>query len=139
MKTLMTFATLFMVVFSSFSQEASALKVKVENIKKVKGSMMIAIYNHEDQFLSKEIMSDGKAIEKNTIEFTFNGLKAGTYAISIYQDENGNGKLDANFMGIPLEPYAFSNNFRPIFRKPSFEQTKFRFDADRTIQVDLIH
>ena len=30
-------------------------------------------------------------------------LPAGTYAISVYQDANANGKIDRNLIGIPTE------------------------------------
>ena len=107
------------------AQNSCELVVKIKNIKQVKGSLLIAIYNHEDHFLSKEVMSDGKAIESGNIKFSFKGLVEGSYAISIFQDENDNGKLDASFIGIPSEPYAFSNNAKGMFGPPSFEQCKF--------------
>ena len=115
--------------FTSFSQEQCELVVKVENIKKVKGSLKIAIYNHEDLFLSKEVMSDGRPIDANSMEFSFKGLGQGVYAVSIYQDENDNGELDANFMGIPSEPYAFSNNAKGMFGPPSFEDCQFELKS----------
>ncbi len=87
---------------------------------------MIAIYDHEDHFLSEQvIMSDDKVIESDQVEFLFSGLGEGTYAISIFHDENDNGKLDSNFIGIPSEPYAFSNNAKGMFGPPSFDQCKF--------------
>ncbi len=112
---------------SSAGQEPNKcdLVVKVENIKKLQGSIKIAIYNHEDHFLTKEIRSSGQKIKANTIEFSFSGLGEGIYAISLFHDKNDNGKLDANFMGIPTEPYAFSNNAKGIFGPPSFEECKF--------------
>lgn len=125
MKKLKLFAALILCSILSYSQNSCDLHVKVENIAEVKGSLKIALYNHEDHFLSKEIMSDGKAIEANQIEFVFKGLGEGTYAISLYHDENDNGKLDANFIGIPSEPYAFSNNAKGMFGPPSFEECKF--------------
>lgn len=129
MKRLPLLFSLLLLVGSAFSQDSCELKIKVENIKQLKGSMMIAIYNHEDHFLSKEIMSNGKPIENHSVEFTFNGLGKGTYAISVYQDKNDNGKLDANFMGIPSEPYAFSNNAKGMFGPPSFEDCQFTIDG----------
>ncbi len=107
------------------AQSSCELVVKVENIKKVKGSLKIALYDHEDHFLSKEIASGGKMIESNEISFVFNGLGEGTYAISLFHDENDNDKLDSNFIGIPSEPYAFSNNAKGMFGPPSFEDCKF--------------
>lgn len=111
--------------FFTKAQESCELHVTVENIKKVKGSILIAIYNHEDHFLSKEVMGEGKVVESDVIKFSFNGMEVGTYAISLFHDENDNGKLDANFIGIPSEPYAFSNNAKGMFGPPSFEQCKF--------------
>lgn len=125
MKKLFLISAICLGCMSAFSQEQCELIVKVENIKKVKGSLKVAIYDHEDHFLSKEIMSDGKPIDSNVMEFSFKGLGQGVYAVSIYHDENDNGELDANFMGIPSEPYAFSNNARGMFGPPSFQDCQF--------------
>lgn len=50
---------------------------------------------------------------------TFAGLAAGDYAVLAFHDENGNGRLDLNFLGIPREPLGFSNRYRgqgpPVF------------------------
>ena len=112
--------------------------VKVENIKEVKGSLRIAIYNHEDHFLSKEVASDGRAIQNESITFSFEGLENGMYAVSIFHDENNNGKLDSNLMGIPSEPYAFSNNAKGLFGPPSFEDCKFEISgSEKQIVITL--
>lgn len=125
MKKIILQITLLICGYLVQAQSSCELIVQVENIKEVKGSLMIAIYNHEDHFLSKEMMSDGKIIKSSNMEFAFKGLSEGTYAISLFHDENNNGKLDANFIGIPSEPYAFSNNAKGMFGPPSFEQCKF--------------
>ena len=56
-------------------------------------------------------------------------LKFGTYALALYQDVNSNGKIDKNFIGIPKEPYAFSNNFKPKLKAPDFDDCKFDYSA----------
>lgn len=122
----------------SMAQSSCNLIVRVENIKEVKGSLKIAIYDHENHFLSKEVMSDGKTIESSQIEFSFEGLQEGVYAISLFHDENDNGKLDSNFIGIPSEPYAFSNNAKGMFGPPSFEQCKFEvIEGEQKIVISL--
>lgn len=99
---------------------------------------MIAVFDHADHFLSKEIMSEGRLIESNSIEFSFKGLGKGIYAVSIYQDENSNGKLDTNLLGIPTEPYAFSNNATGVFGPPSFEQCQFEIlGGSQEIHISL--
>ncbi|MEO9484801.1 MAG: DUF2141 domain-containing protein [Ekhidna sp.] len=125
MKQQILFIMIFFCSLLASGQNTFDLIVKVENIKEVKGSLMIAIYDHEDHFLVKEVMGKRKAIESNQIEFLFEGLGKGTYAVSLFHDENDNGELDSNFIGIPSEPYAFSNNAKGMFGPPSFEQCKF--------------
>lgn len=52
-------------------------------------------------------------------------LAPGEWAVALTQDTNNNDKLDKNMLGIPTEPYAFSNNVRPHLSAPSFEECKF--------------
>jgi uncharacterized protein (DUF2141 family) len=57
----------------------------------------------------------------------FNKIKSGVYGLSAFHDENSNGKLDTNFVGMPIEDYGASNNARNPFGPPSFEDAKFEF------------
>ena len=71
---------------------------------------------------------------------TFEDLPYGTYAITILHDENGNLKVDANFLGIPKEGYGFSNNARNLFRAPKFEEAKFELKQPQVTQrIDFIY
>jgi uncharacterized protein (DUF2141 family) len=77
------------------------------------------------------------AIAKNQAEITFQGIEKGEYAVSLYQDENGNGKLDTNFMGIPKEAYASSNNAKGFMGPPKYQEAKFIVDKNQTITILL--
>ena len=57
----------------------------------------------------------------------FSRIPAGTYGISAFHDENGNGKIDTNFVGMPTEDYCASRNARGVFGPPSFEDAKFAY------------
>lgn len=92
---------------------------------------MLGLFNDKAMFLENAMMGGGKQIDNSVITFNFKGLEQGTYAVSIFHDENSNGELDANFLGIPKEPYAFSNNAKGYFGPPSFEQCKFEVAAER--------
>lgn len=62
----------------------------------------------------------------------------GRYSISVYLDENGNRKLDSNWLGIPKEPVGASNNPRPRSGPPRFEDCAFQMGAsDQTISIRL--
>jgi uncharacterized protein (DUF2141 family) len=53
-------------------------------------------------------------------------LKPGIYAIKTFQDENKNEKMDFDWFGIPTERFGFSNDAKPKFQQPSFDQAKFQ-------------
>ena len=52
-------------------------------------------------------------------------FRMGMYGIAVFHDENKNGKMDKNFLGIPQEAYGFSNNMRVTFGPPKWEKSKF--------------
>jgi uncharacterized protein (DUF2141 family) len=70
-------------------------------------------------------ISQGKAI------CDFAGIGSGTYAVSVFHDENSNGKLDTNFMGIPREGVGASNNAKGHFGPPKFDAAAFQFSGGR--------
>jgi uncharacterized protein (DUF2141 family) len=55
----------------------------------------------------------------------FRGIPEGTYGLSAFHDKNDNGKLDTNFLGMPVEDYCASNNARGFMGPPSFDDSKF--------------
>jgi uncharacterized protein (DUF2141 family) len=63
---------------------------------------------------------DRVAARPGRVELRVRNVKPGRYAIAVFHDTNGNGKLDRNFIGLPQEPYGFSND---VGRRgfPSFE------------------
>jgi len=72
-----------------------------------------------------------------TIRFTFPELLPGTYAIAVFQDLNGNGRLDRTPLGLPLEPYGFSNDAGRL-RRPTFAGASIKVgDQDHRIAVRL--
>ena len=62
-------------------------------------------------------------------------------AVTLFHDENKNGKFDSNMIGYPLEGYGFSNNVVPQFRAPSFDECKFHYDGTgwKQIPVTMIY
>lgn len=56
---------------------------------------------------------------------TFAAIPAGTYAIAVLHDQNNNGRLDTNWIGMPVEGYGASNNKLHRFSAPSFNESRF--------------
>ncbi len=60
----------------------------------------------------------------------FEGIPPGTYALVVLHDENMNGKVDTNWIGIPKEGYGFSNDAKASFSAPSFKDASFLYDGE---------
>jgi uncharacterized protein (DUF2141 family) len=81
---------------------------------------MVAVFKDKSDWLKKPFRQVVLPTDKTAQTVTV-AMPHGTYAVSIFQDTNGNGKLDQNFLGIPREPFGFGNNYKPL-GKPDFEK-----------------
>ena len=70
---------------------------------------------------------------------TFTGVAPGRYAVVIAHDENGNGRIDSNLIGIPKEGYGFSNNVAPLFSAPGFDSAGFKVMRATTVTIRVIY
>jgi len=68
----------------------------------------------------------------------FEDIAPGTYALAVVHDENMNGKLDTNWLGIPTEGYGFSNDAKAMLGPPSFSAASFTYDGqDMELTISL--
>jgi uncharacterized protein (DUF2141 family) len=128
--------------FSSVAVSAQANKQTIffTNIENTSGKIYIALYNKEADFPKKNKIFISKVVDVNgesQAVAIFDNLTTGTYAIAAFLDENGNGKMDTNFLGIPKEKYGFSNNARPLMRAANFKEASFIVDKENTISIKL--
>jgi uncharacterized protein (DUF2141 family) len=135
---------LLLVLFYLFVGQAEQaggfnLTLKLTGIEPHQGNLTVSVYNDEKVFLIVGEEYRTKVIKAVESEETvvFKGLPEGVYAVAIYQDSNANGKMDKSFLGIPKEIYGFSNNFRPMFSKPGFDDCKFELDGNKTLNIEL--
>lgn len=122
------------------SSKKGSLIVDVKNIENTGGVLHIAIYD-KSNFLQegKELIKTTEPVQtKQNVRIAIPDLPFGTYAIAIYHDVNNNGKLDKNYLGIPAEPYAFSNNPKAKWRSPTFEEAQIELNAaQKDFQLEL--
>jgi uncharacterized protein (DUF2141 family) len=114
------------------------LKISFSNLKEAKGQLYVAVYATESDFLNTDRVYAKQIVpvkQAGNLEMTF-ALPPGKYAVSCFHDVNGNGKLDTNLVGIPSEPYGFSNNARPRFRPPYWSEASFSVSGG-TIQLPV--
>jgi uncharacterized protein (DUF2141 family) len=104
------------------------VKVIITNLASTRSVVRINFYDAPEKFLKEGqhalhlvVKPEGKTELTLPVE-----LVPGEWAVALTQDLNGNEKMDKNFLGIPTEPYAFSNNIRPRVSAPTFQECKFR-------------
>lgn len=129
--------TLLFLAASTWATAQVAIQVEVSGLKSNKGQLMIGLYNSEKQFLKTIYKGSVAAIKDNKAKTTFSNLPKGDYAVSIFHDENSNGKLDTNFMGIPKEDYGTSNGAKGFMGPPKYKDAKFRADQDQLIRIKI--
>lgn len=92
-----------------------------------RGSVRVALHGDASSFedLGRPayggVFAPGQAI-------VLEGLEPGLYGLVVHHDENGNGKLDQNFLGIPNEPVGFAGGYRPL-GPPRFERSLVSVEA----------
>ena len=116
---------------------AAELTVNLHGIRAQTGLLKVALVDSQDAWDGKAapVQGDGAPPQGEDATFTFRGLKPGTYAVMITHDENGNGKLDTNAIGMPLEGYGFSNNPR-VMRKPTWDEARLEMGKD-DVAIDV--
>ncbi len=91
------------------AQSASTLTVRVTGIRNTKGKISLALYRDSKWVENREAEIDAKTLSATAI---FEELPHGVYAVNLFHDENMNGKMDTNFLGVPVEGYGFSVSVR---------------------------
>jgi uncharacterized protein (DUF2141 family) len=113
------------------------LTIRVENVLAAGGMLRLGVYDearypNDD---SKPIAAaDVTAVPGETI-VTLHAIPPGVYAIQTFQDVNVNNKMDTSWVGLPLEPFGFSQDATPFLSKPSFDEVKFTLAAGENSQT----
>lgn len=134
----MGLAALLTVLATTVSAETAVVELEISGLQNVSGDLYVAVYDSEDTWLGDEMVLQKKVV----IEDARNGdlvtaqlaLATGDYAMTIFFDRNGNGELDSNFIGIPKEPVALSNNARPRFGPPKYRDAVFSLGVEGIVQ-----
>ena len=108
------------------SDRQGSIIIKVTGLRSEKGQVRIAVFNSSEKWLGEDpVYSSTINVDSHMVVWKISDVPYGDYGIAVLHDENKNGKMDKNFLGIPLEPYGFSNNLRVTFGPPKWEKSKF--------------
>jgi len=127
----------FALVFGINICVGQMLRVVVKNVKSSSGSIRLALYSNEKDFMKKEFsIAQEQASEGETVVL-MPGVPLGTYAIGVIHDTNDNKELDTNLIGVPKEGFGFSNDAMGLFGPPGFEKASFEFDGNKEVSINL--
>lgn len=119
--------------------DGASLTLTFTGITKPTGAIMGAVYDSEGGFNSGQAVRGVKiAVTGASVSETITGLKPGRYGVKVYHDVDGDGQMGMNPFGIPLEPYAASNNARGHMGPPSWADAAFEVTADGAVQTITI-
>ena len=129
----------FALTTSNIFCQDGVLIVNIKGISPISGYLNIGIFDKSNDFPNIDEGLTGKIIKVDSSEIIhkFEKLNNGSLAIAVFHDENSNGKLDKNFLGIPKEEYVFSNYTKSLFGPPSFESAKFEFNDSLVVELDI--
>lgn len=115
----------------SVTANAGELTVEVSGIASAKGDVLVAVFDQKGQWLRRAKLSQKVVAAAGKVSVVFENLPDGEYALSAVHDLNTNGQLDSNAIGIPNEPYGFSNDAAGRFGPPSFDDAKISVDQNK--------
>ena len=126
-------------LFLSLSAQAGPgeVEVQLQNLRNQNGVVRLCLSRNPAHFPNCD--RDPQAVSRTvpargagSVRFT--GLAAGTWALGVIHDEDGNGRLNT-FMGIPREGFGFSRNPRLRMGPPRYEDVRFPVAQGRTTLV----
>jgi len=117
----------------------NSLSVVVLGVKNSDGDIRVAAYNSSDDFLKHDKVFKGRSAKaiKGSTHLVIDNLPEGNYALAVFHDENSNGELDTNWLGIPKEPVGFSNAKKKTFGPPKFTECVIDLKKDSYVTVVL--
>src|SRR5579864_1002607 len=106
------------------TRPVATLTIRVVDLRNHNGDLIFGVFDQPKGFPSvkgNSVNWQVKPASANVVEFSAK-LAPGKYAASVLHDENRNGKMDRDAVGIPLEGYGVTNNPKPRLRAATFNQ-----------------
>jgi len=138
MKSIFTIALAIVVALYGAALIAAEISVRIDN-PPAEGRVALALFDSANTFgdLRDAVRVDIFVLDGRA-EYIMKQVEPGEYALLVYFDENGNNRIDKNFIGIPKEPLGFSNRYRPK-GPPVYQRAVFQLRQDdmRSFEVEL--
>ncbi len=132
-------AATFLCAASTLTFAEVAITANITGIETERGVIRAALFSEKTQDKFPDgtpLMEQAVDAKKGGVSVTFKVPEPGYYAIAVMHDENNNGKMDTNFLGIPQEPNGNSGEVATL--KPRFKNSRFLVDGkDVDLQIKL--
>ncbi len=120
-----------------------SITVEIFEFRNSAGMAQLTLYDKEDEFLSEDSKTSRVQrveIESEKATCVFEGVAPGQYAIGMMHDEDGDGEMKKNLIGIPKEGIGMSNNAKPKFGPPKWKDAVFTVGTeDVTLAISLMY
>lgn len=128
----------FLFIFFASHVQAQEVQVQVKGIRSAKGNAIIQVFKDQQSYSEEQpykvFSFDKKALTQGNLSLKLS-LEPGIYGITLIDDENANGKIDKNLIGMPKEGFGFSNFFMEKLKKPTFDDFKFELKSNPEISI----
>lgn len=109
------------------------IHVKILDIRNSTGAVACALFESSVGFPTEYLHAASRImvikVRDRQARCDFEDIAPGSYALAVVHDENMNGKLDVNWLGIPVEGYGFSNDASALLGAPSFSAASFPYNG----------
>src|SRR5437763_709308 len=122
------------------TEPLAKLTIRVVDLRNHKGQLIFGVFDQPVGFPNVETKSKNwqvKTIDTDSVTFECE-LPPGVYAASVLHDENSNGQMDKNGVGMPQEGYGVTNNPKPRLRPATFKEATFTLPPEgATMTISL--
>jgi uncharacterized protein (DUF2141 family) len=134
-----TALTVFALPSTSIADDAEPtsvdLTVNLSGLYPLQGTVQIGVYASQEAWASGDAIAGASVeVDAENVTAIIEGLPVGEYGLKLYHDVDGDGSLGTNAIGIPNEPFAFSNNAMGRFGPASWNDSSFQINAEEISQ-----
>ena len=116
--------------------DAADVNLRLQNVP-AEGELVVQFYDAADAFGDLRDPAEERTLPaRGDGDYELADIPDGSIALLVYHDENANGRLDKNFIGIPREPLAISNNYQPK-GPPTFSRASVEVPPGATVTMEL--
>jgi uncharacterized protein (DUF2141 family) len=120
---------------------AATLRIEVDGIRNDEGVVQLALFRTADGYprrSERAARTASIAASVAGVHVTFEDLPPGSWALAVLHDENANGRLDTNLVGVPLEGIGASREATRRLGEPRFDDARFELKEDEDVALAIV-